>query len=378
MRILWHGPYDTPTGYWNQADIWLRRLIAAGHEVAISCLAGSSGHMAAWPAVVDGAVVPVPVYPHTPYETLGQDVVRGHYEHFKADLVITLTCTWVFNPAAWRDMRVIHITPVDIDGMSDKDYAVIANSGGTPAAVCRYGQAQMQGRGLDPLYLPHGVETGVFRPPDNRKVMRRAISMDHLFIVGMNFANHDRTRKRVFEQIAGFAAFHEAHPKSLLALHTLMSLPEGLDLPAIIRELDLADAVIFSDQYQLITGMTDRESLAAWYGTCDVVLTAGNEGFNLVAVEAQACGTPVITANWSTGPEVRGAGWGVDGQADWNDWHKKRWQVPLISSVTAALENSYRAARDQGVRDQARAFALEWDADTQWGQHWAPVIDELG
>lgn len=347
----------------------------------MSCLAGSSGHMEVWPVEIDGKLRLVPVYPHTPYETLGQDVVRGHYEHFKADLVITLTCTWVFNPAAWRDMRVIHITPIDIDGMSDQDYNVIANSGGTPAAVCRYGESQMKVRGLDPLYLPHGVETSVFRPPENRQKMRRAISMDHLFIVGMNFANHDRTRKRIFEQMAGFAAFHGKHPKSLLALHTLMFLPEGLDLPSIIRELDLADAVIFSDQYQLITGMTDQQSLAAWYGTCDVLLSAGNEGFGLPVVEAQACGTPVITGNWGTGLELRGAGWGVDGQADWNNHHKKLWHVPLIEDVTDALEQAYEeltpGTGQAKIRHEAREFALRWDADKMWADHWETVIKGL-
>ena len=378
MRILWHGPYKTPTGYWNQADIWLRRLLAAGHEVAISCLAGVTGHMDHWYVMVNDETQMVPVYPHTPYETLGQDVVRGHYADFKADLVITLTCTWVFNPAAWRDMRVIHITPVDIEGMSDQDYNVISGSGGMPAAVCRWGEEQMRVRGLDPLYLPHGVETSVFRPPDDRRKMRRALNMDHLFIVGMNFANHDRTRKRVFEQMAGFAAFHAKHPKTLLAVHSAMFLPEGLDLTAIVRELGLQDAVIFSDQYQLVTGMTDQPSLAAWYGTCDVLLSAGNEGFGLPVVEAQACGTPVITGNWGTGLELRGAGWGVDGQADWNNHHKKQWQLALIPSVTAALENSYQAAGDMQVRDQAREFALTWDADKQWADHWAGVIAGLG
>src|SRR5712691_918122 len=40
MRILWHGPYKTPTGYWNQAEMWIKRLIGMGHEVGFSCLAG--------------------------------------------------------------------------------------------------------------------------------------------------------------------------------------------------------------------------------------------------------------------------------------------------------------------------------------------------
>lgn len=381
MRILWHGPYKTPTGYWNQADIWLRRLIGMGHEVAISCLAGVTSHMETWHPVIGGQVYDVPVYPCTPYELNGQDVVRGHYEHFKADLIITLTCTWVFNPEAWRDMRVIHITPVDVEGMSAKDYQVILNSGGTPAAVCRWGETQMKARGLDPLYLPHGVETDVFRPPANRKKLRQAMGLDHMFLVGINAGNHDKTRKRWNEAFGGFAAFHEEHPKSLLAIHSIAFLPGGLKLPALAQEWGIGDAVLFNAQYELITGRTTQEELAAWYGALDVLLNVGNEGFGLPGVESQACGTPVINGAYSTGPELVGPGWLAAGQYDWNDHHEKRWHIPFITEVTRCLEEAHAnladPARAGRVRKKAREFSLTWDADAMFGQHWRPVFDTL-
>src|SRR5260370_14098147 len=167
MRIWRHGPYKTPTGYWNQAEVWLKRLMGMGHEVAAACLAGVTSHRETWRVEAGGRVHEVPVYPCTPYEMNGQDVVKGHYDHFKADLCITLTCTWGLNPDAWRDNRVIHVTPVDCEGMAGRDYPGVAHSGGTPAAVCRWGETQMRARGLDRLYLPHGVETSRFRPPDD-------------------------------------------------------------------------------------------------------------------------------------------------------------------------------------------------------------------
>ena len=376
MRILWHGPFETPTGYWNQAEVWIRRLLAAGHEVAVSCLAGVTGHVQVWQPEIDGKRYQVRVYPHTPYENFGQDVVRGHYEHFKADLCITLTCTWVLNPLAWRDMRVIHITPIDIEGMSIRDYEMITGSGGTPAAVCRWGETQMRARGLDPLYLPHGIDTNVFTPPENRKKLRQGLGMDHMFVVGINAGNHDKTRKRWSEALGGFAVFHEEHPKSVLLIHSLQFLPGGLKLPALVDRWGLADCVIFSDQYQLITGMTRQPELAAWYGALDVLLNVGNEGFGLPTVEAQACGTPVITAGWSASPELCGAGWQVDGQEDWNDHHEAMWKLPLIPSVAEKLTAAHQAAGT--LRGQARDFALTWDADRLFAEHWQPVLASLG
>lgn len=370
MRILWHGAHpDLPTGYANQARVWIPRLVAMGHEVAISCLAGVTSHMSQWQGCV--------VYPCTPYEPYGQDVVRGHYEHFKADLCITLTCSWVFNALAWRDMRVIHVTPVDCEGMSARDYDFILNSGGTPAAVCRWGETQMRSRGLEPLYLPHGVETSLFTPPENRRKMRQALGLDHLFIVGINAGNHDKTRKAFSEQFGAFAAFHEKHPKSVLAVHSIAFLPGGLKLGRLAERWGISDATLFSDQYQTITGMTGAAELAAWYGTCDVLLNATRgEGFGLPLVEAQACGTPVITGAWSTGPELAGPGWLVKGQKDWNDHHEMFWHMPFITSIEGALVRAYQGAGSK--REAARENALKWDADLMLEQHWAPVLNELG
>jgi glycosyltransferase involved in cell wall biosynthesis len=374
---LWHGPWKTPTGYWTEAEIFVKRLAAMGHEVAISCLAGLSGHKETWHFEHDGKRYSVPVYPHTAYEMTGQDVVRGHYEDFKADLIITLTCTWVLNPSAWRDMRVIHITPVDIKGMSARDYSVIADSGGTPAAVCRWGEEQMRARGLDPLYLPHGIETSLFRPPENRKALRRAMGIDHLFVAGINAGNTDPVRKSWYEQYAAFAEFHAAHPQSLLMVHGVQYLPGGVELPAIADEVGLKDCILYSNPYQMVTGQTTPEALAAWYGACDVYMQASRgEGFGLTAVEAQACGTPVISMGWATGPELTGAGWLADGQKSWNEVHKKAWFTPFIHSIAGKLELAHEQAA--GLRGQAREFAMTWDADKVFAEHWAPVLADLG
>jgi glycosyltransferase involved in cell wall biosynthesis len=368
---MWHGAHpELPTGYGRVAKMFVPHL--AQHygpgNVAVSVLAGVVGFMSEWNGL--------PVYPCTAYEPYGQDVIRGHYEHFGADLVFTMSCTWIFNPVAWRDMRVVHITPVDTgEEMSKADYAVITGSGGYPAAVTRHGEKLMRARGLDPLFLPHAVDTSVFKPPAERKKMRQAAGVDHMFVVGINAGNHDPHRKNWSEMFGGFAKFHVNHPKSLLAVHTIGYLPGGLDLISLAEEWGITESVLFSDQQQQLRGEVSDEALAAWYGTCDVLLNLGNEGFGLPGLEAQSCGTPVVALGTAGAAELCGAGWKVRSQRFWNNKHRTFWQLPIINDVALKLEAAYKGAR--GRREQAREFALGWDVNRVWDDHWIPALKSI-
>jgi glycosyltransferase involved in cell wall biosynthesis len=378
-----------PTGYGTQTALLLPRLKAMGHDLAVSATAGQPNHPGYWQGI--------PVFPCTTYADVGEDVVAGHYRQFKADLVITFLCTWLLSyPAVWRDLRTIHLNPVDCDPMSWADYEVIDQTGGTPAAISEFGLRQMragvEGRApLDPLYLPHGVDTKCFTPADDRAALRAEMNMTGKYVVGMNFMNNDRDRKNIDEALRGFAAFHlgnaemgiDPHPDSVLAVHAIQALPEGICLPRLAAHLGIADAVIYSPQYEIVTGMITPPMLADWYRVLDVYLSPGNEGFGLPAVEAQACGVPVILGDWSTGPDLVGPGWLVTGQGRWNEKHRATWGRAHVSSVADKLSLAYddddrRPGRRADRRAAAREFALEHDINTVVREHWEPVLGELG
>lgn len=378
MRILWHAPHpDMPTGYANQTALWVPRLAAAGHEVAVSCTAGIVRHNTTWQGHK--------VYGRSPYTDMAEDLVRFHYEDFGADLVITLCCPWKLHAQIWQPLRTIHLMPVDCDPLGRFDRALLGGGGGMdvsgamPAAVSRFGERVLREAGFEPLYLPHGVDTNTWQPPRNRRQLRQAMGVDHLFVIGMNASNTDPADRKGFnEAFRGFAAFHGEHPLSVLAIHAAAMAPDGLNLLALAQHLGIADSVMFSDQYPVASAGATTEAMAAWYGALDVLLAPSHaEGFNVPLAEAQACGTPVITTAWSTGPELAGPGWMVEGQARWNDTHHADWHAAHITSVAEQLGNALRGCSMERRRRARRFATANLDADRLFTDHWEPVLKEL-
>ena len=388
MRILWKSAYPgMQTGYGQQSALILPRLKALGHELAVSVTFGQEGHHSYWNGI--------PVLGASGYTDLGEDTVGGDYESFEADLCITFMCTWNSKfPPLWRNLRTMHLMNVDCAPMSWADYAVIADTGGMPAATSRRGWEIMRAGGktaarpddirepLDPLYLPHGIDLQCYRPVSDRKraELRAQMNLDGKFVVGMNFHNADRhpDRKNIARQIRGFAMFHEKHPESVLMLNAVERLADGWNLPVMLAYYGLRNGtdVQFSSSYHLVTGQVPPHVLADWYRVQDVYLGAGNEGFGLPGLEAQACGTPAILLNAGSGPELAGQhNWLVTGDLDYNEVHRADWLRASAADVARCLEEAFEGAADR--REAVREHAAAWDINQIVREHWEPALAEL-
>lgn len=119
--------------------------------------------------------------------------------------------------------------------------------------------------------------------------------------------------------------------------------PEALS--ELVAELGLDDRVVFAPP-------VSREELADWYRAADLVAVPSyNESFGLVAVEAQACGTPVVAARVGGLPVAVGSG-GV--LVDGHD------PVVWADAVASLLDDPDRLpALREAARDHARLFG--WD-----------------
>jgi glycosyltransferase involved in cell wall biosynthesis len=114
----------------------------------------------------------------------------------------------------------------------------------------------------------------------------------------------------------------------------------------------IADAARLGVRTRVIfPGFVDDEDLPALYRTADLfVFPSLYEGFGLPPLEAMACGTPVVTSNVSSLPEVVGdAGLTVD-----------------PTDINGLANSMSRALQDTRLREQMIQRGLERAAEFTW------------
>jgi D-inositol-3-phosphate glycosyltransferase len=145
------------------------------------------------------------------------------------------------------------------------------------------------------VVVPPGVDLDVFKPADRIAARAdRAIPADALMLL---FVGRIQPLKAPDLLLRAAAELLRERPdlRSRLVVAVLggpsgtgLRAPESLQRLAI--DLGLADIVRFAPP-------VTRSELAGWYAAADLVAVPSySESFGLVAVEAQACGTPVVAA----------------------------------------------------------------------------------
>src|SRR5204862_7089917 len=121
-------------------------------------------------------------------------------------------------------------------------------------------------------------------------------------------------------------------------------------------------------QYNVRSSSFSEGYMVGFYNAMDVLLMPScGEGVGIPLIEAQACGTPVITNDWTAMPELCGSGWLTEGSRFWTPFGS--WQSrPDTESIYDCLAKSVRSGRKE--REAAREFALGYDADLITEDYW--------
>lgn len=375
MKILLNSnaPF-LKTGYAIQTAQLVRRLAAAGHDVTISSPYSFFGNAFEWEGhlVLPGGL-----------DAYGSDVIDAHYRYVGADLLITLCDVFAMDAKKLKPLNVAHWIPIDSNPMGAFDKVKLEQSGGTPIAFSRFGESKLREAGWEPLYAPHGIDTALFKPAEDRDQLRDGIGIGaNTFLIGTCGINKDSgNRKALPEQLLAFARFHKRHPNAMMAIHSVINAKQigGYNLESITNSLGITDHVMFPDQHAYTSGLIGDDTMAEWFQCLDLYSGCSYaEGFGLPSLEAQACGVPVVVTDGSAMSEMCGPGWKVKGEPYWAAGHEAWWTRPSVKGILDAYEEAYAEWPGNETRGkEAREFALQYDADTVFERYWLPVLAEL-
>ena len=396
-RVLIHSNAPTaPTGYGVQTRYLATMLAADGYDVAVSCTWGHQGRIGEWTSPNGDKVR---LYPQG-YENNSPDVLVGHAEHhFDGDpdngIIVLLCDVWtLLRPelcATLRDFEVVAWTPVDHQPVPPAVRTFLERSGATPVAMSRFGQTELTRAGLDAVYVPLAVDADAYQPtvayqinPDQRVDARTLLDIPiDAFVVGMVAMNKDpHDRKGFGEALDAFARFHQTHPDAVLYIHTEPhGVLNGYQLPELAANYGVpTHALIFPNPYAYRVGMPP-DMMAAAYTAFDVlVMPSRGEGFGVPAIEAQACGTPVIGANYTALPElVSERGMLIGGQRHWDPTQHAFYQTASVAELVEALETVRTELESDaaGIAEQVREFAVDYDYRRVYVDRWKPLLDRF-
>lgn len=142
--------------------------------------------------------------------------------------------------------------------------------------------------------VPLGVDHAFFSPGD-RRMARRALGLDDLSGPLLLFVGRIQPLKGADVAVRSLAALHSAgHKDARLVVVGGPSGPHGDEelkaLHELAASLSLADQVLFLPPQP-------HELLSIFYRACDCcVVPSRSESFGLVALEAAACGAPVVAS----------------------------------------------------------------------------------
>lgn len=374
-KLIWHSnaPW-APTGYGQQTGLFLAAVKDHYPELACSSFYGLEGAPITW----DG----VPVFPGIGGQ-FGDDHLVQHARHYfggdpRGGIVVTLMDVWVLDARWAEQLNMACWVPVDHEPAPPKVSEFFVASGAVPIAMSRFGQQQL-GR-LDPLYVPHAIDTDAYRPQDKAKVRQEVGFPADGFLVGMVAANKGRPSRKGFSQaLQAFARFAESHDNAYLYLHTTVNpgVAAGEDIPALLQALGIPQSrVMIADQYRVLFDPFSQQSMAKIYSAMDVLLNpAAGEGFGIPVLEAQACGTPAIVTDFTAMREVCGAGWHVDHDPVWTGLNS--WQAtPRVDDIVSALEDCHAMSKTarQKLSAGARAHAMQYSLPRVMAQHMLPAL----
>lgn len=373
LRIMFNtnAPW-APSGYGQQAAEFLPLIRDEGYPLACIAFYGLEGH----PIEHDG----IKMYPRIG-SVWGDDAMVNHSKDFQADIVITFQDIWVLDPNALKQIeRWIPLLPVDHDPLPPAiheriklAYRIITYS--------QFGRDQLKDLAIHSTYIQHTVDTDVFKPTNKAEAKKALGVPEDYFLFGMVAANKDNPPRKSFQEVIdAFHLFHKKHPKSAIYFHTLLEQSGGFPIKEYINFLGLNEFSYHLKPYDQMYRVK-KPDMAKIYSAFDCLMAPStSEGFGVPIVEAQSCGVPVITNNFSAMPELI-----EEGKTGFlTEIGEKRYTpllsyigIPTTGSVFECMEKIYKADRVKMGKEARKRAIRHYDTKTIFKKKWVPFLEKV-
>jgi len=336
------------------------------------------------------------IYPKLYNDEFGALTAQLVNAYWKYDVLVTLFDIWM---GAFTTPKLIHprwipIVPVDHKPIPEQTLQQ-ATQAYKVVAMSKFGYDQFRQGGIEAEFIPHGIDTNVFKPSENKKedkiwLEKHSKSMnapsiveitEDSFLIGVNAANKDPFRKSFPRMMLGFQIFLDNNPDAKkdarMYIHAWQSGARNLQRDARVLKVDKYIKTTF--MYDLLCGLNDQ-NMTRMYNALDVFGNCAQaEGFGIPILEACACGVPPITTDWTSMTELTvGHGWLIPPLTNYLTALSSLWAIPNEYKIAEAYEDAYNNPKKvRKLGKKARKFSLGYNWDTQVIPKWIRLFEDV-
>lgn len=222
---------------------------------------------------------------------------------YKPDLAITvgdiIILNWLRSFKKRHQIPWLGYFPVDATPMR-ADEIPVAKEIDYPVVPSRFSQKMVRAEGIDCEYIPHGIDSNIFKPIDKNEARDFFnIKKDRFMFL---YVGTNTRRKRIPILLEAYKKAFPEEKDVMLWLHSIRLDGTGWNLPSIIRKMGIKESY-FSPYLDDISYTADE--LMMLYNAADAFVSpSSGEGAGLPHLEAMGCGLPQIATNYAAVPEL--------------------------------------------------------------------------
>jgi len=373
LRIMWNsnGTF-CKSGYATQSHLIVYALLRAGFPIAHTAFYGLEGNS----IVLDG----LKIYPKIG-DMWGADAMIHHSNDWKADVNVSFQDAWPLPHNAMREVkRWIAYVPIDSNPVHPGVWERLGLAWKV-VTFAEFGRKSLADKGMNSTLIYHGVDTDTYKPRDKKDCLKTFGLPEDKYWFGMVAANKDNPPRKSFQEVLdAFQPFVKSHPEAALILQTQANNPTGFPIKDYVAYLGLQNNVFFINDYESAFKL-DSLAMSKLFGCMDCLLAPSqSEGFGLPIIEAQSCGVPVITTDWTAMTENI-----VDKETGYLvKLSSKRWTagncyfgVPDTNDLLDKMEKVYKTDRKK-MSEKAREYILKkYDFDKVLLPKWIKFFEDV-